>query len=186
MVDSTPIIGWFPVLTLILGYALNSVSEAVRHRRAVEREREARNAETQMKAFERRITFQRATLLDLQDAIMNLMRTSGAMHHKDHMTFKQTGQWQKQLYGEELSDANRLAMARTTMLTVRVRDGKVRELVARLKGYTADALISKTPEKSDAAAYEMSVVFEKLNEQIGELLRELDDKDLPSPNAAPL
>src|SRR5712692_6961303 len=116
---------WFPIVTLLLGYILSSISESVRHRRAVEREREAREAERRDKAFERRVTFQRATLLELQDAIMGLMRTSGAMHHKDIMALNQTGQWQKELFGDELSEANRLAMARTTVLTVRVRDARV-------------------------------------------------------------
>jgi len=121
---------WFPIVTLLLGYILSSISESVRHRRTLEREREAREAERRDKAFERRVTFQRATLLELQDAIMDLMRTSGAMHHQDIMALKRTGQWQKQFYGDELSEAHRLAMARTTVLTVRVRDIRVRELVA--------------------------------------------------------
>lgn len=125
---------WFPIVTLILGYLLKSVSESVQHRRTLGREREGREAERRDKAFERRVTFQRATLLELQEAIMDLMRTTAAMHHRDIMALKQTGQWQKQLYGEELSEANRLAMARTSMLTVRVRDAKVRELIATLKG----------------------------------------------------
>jgi len=121
---------WFPIVTLLLGYILSSISESVRHRRTLEREREAREAERRDKAFERRVTFQRATLLEFQDAIMDLMRTSGAMHHQDIMALKRTGQWQKQFYGDELSEAHRLAMARTTVLTVRVRDIRVRELVA--------------------------------------------------------
>ncbi len=180
---------WFPIVTLILGYVLKSFSESVQHRRALEREREAREAERRDKAFERRVTFQRATLLELQEAIMDLMRTSGAMHHKDLMVLKQTGQWQKQLYGDELSEANRLAMARTTMLTVRVRDTKVRELVARLKDYSWKAFKSGTPDDSDAAALSMANVFENLNERIGELLREMDerdDKELALPKSTPV
>src|SRR5260370_33013473 len=145
----------FLIVTLLLGYILSSISESVRHRRALEREREAREAERRDKAFERRVTFQRATLLDLQDAIMDLMRTSGAMHHKDIMALKQTGEWQKHLYGDELSEANRLAMARTSMLTVRVRDTKVRELIARLKDYSWKTWRSKTPDDSDVAALPM-------------------------------
>ena len=177
--------GWFPVVTLILGYVLNSVSESIRHRRTLQRDREAREAERRDKAFERGVTFQRATLLELQDAIMDLMRTSGVMHHKDLMAFKQTGQWQKQLYGEELSEANRVAMARTTVLRVRVRDATVRELVVRLKGYSFETSKSKTPEDSDTPAYQMAKVFEELNDRIGELLRELDEKDLAPLNSTP-
>src|SRR5260370_11596714 len=145
---------WFPIVTLLLGYILSSISESVRHRRALEREREAREAESRDKAFERRVTFQRATLLELQDAIMGLMRTSGAMHHKDIMALKRTGEWQKQMYGEELSEASGLAMAQTTVLAGRVRDAKVRGLVTRLEDCATDALFGQTSVRTAGVGYE--------------------------------
>ena len=86
-------VGWFPVLTLLLGYAVKAASDWLQHRRTSERERQAREAARQDQLFERRTTFQRQTLLDLQEAVMRLARSSGAMHHQDVMAFRKTGKW---------------------------------------------------------------------------------------------
>src|SRR5260370_41397148 len=99
----------FPIVTLLLGYILSSISESVRHRRALEREREAREAERRDKEFGRRVTFQRGTTLDLQDAVMGLMRTSGGLYHKKIMALEQKGEGQKKLYDGEHNERNRLA-----------------------------------------------------------------------------
>src|SRR6266581_6335804 len=139
-------VGWFPVLTLLLGYAVKAASDWLQHRRTSERERQAREAARLDQLFERRTTFQRQTLLDLQDAVMLLGRTSGAIHHQDVMAFRKTGKWQKQLLDEGLDESARLAGARTSMLAVRVRDQSVRELVAVVKHHGVKASLSASEE----------------------------------------
>src|SRR5256885_15374250 len=86
---------WFPIVTLLLGYILSSISESVRHRRTLEREREAREAERRDKALEPRATFQPATLLEIQDGLIDLKRTSRAHHHQDINALNRTGAKQK-------------------------------------------------------------------------------------------
>ena|ERR1700730_2414078 len=66
---------WFPVLTLLLGYATKSLSEWLEYRRTTRREREAREAVRRDQLFERRTTFQRQTLLDLQETSVQLLRS---------------------------------------------------------------------------------------------------------------
>jgi len=168
-------VGWFPVLTLLLGYAVKAASDWLQHRRTSERERQAREAARQDQLFERRTTFQRQTLLDLQEAVMRLARSSGAMHHQDVMAFRKTGKWQRQLFDEELSENARLANARTSMLAVRVRDESVRSLVAVVKHHSAKAGLSTSEEEGNRELDAMAVEFERLNQRIGEVLRELDD-----------
>jgi hypothetical protein len=73
---------WFPVLTLLLGYATKSLTDWLEHRRNTRREREAREAVRRDQRFERRTSFQRQTLLDLQEASMQLARSVGAIHIK--------------------------------------------------------------------------------------------------------
>jgi hypothetical protein len=45
------------------------------------------------KLFEQRIGFQRQTLLDLQEASMQLARSVAAIHHQDVMAYRSTGKW---------------------------------------------------------------------------------------------
>ena len=107
---------------------------------------------------------------------MQLARTTGAMQHLDKMAYRQTGKWQRQLFPEDLSENHRLANARTAMLTVRVRDESVRNLVQEFKDQCTHATRSATEKESERALMDMGTVFETLNERIGEILRQLDDE----------
>ncbi len=167
-------VGWFPVFTLLLGYAVKTFADWVQHRRTSEREREARQEARQDQLFERRTTFQRQTLLDLQDAMMQLMRTTGEMHHQDLMDFRKTGQWHKQLYPEDVSEDNRLANARTTVLGVRARDESVRGLVAAVKDHAPRAGVGRSKEECEREIDAAMVEFERFNQRVGEVLRELE------------
>jgi hypothetical protein len=171
--------GLFPVLTLLLGYATKSVSEWIQHRRISHRDREAREAARRDHLSERRDSFQRQTLLDLQEAIMQLIRMAGAMHHRDIMAYRQTGKWQKQLFDDELSEGSRLAVAQTSMLSVRVRDDSIRAMVDQVKHHAGNAGMCATEQESVVALSSMGSAFVTLNQRIGEVLRKLDDDPLP-------
>jgi hypothetical protein len=132
MAEAVATSSWLPVATLLIGYLTKSVSEWVQYRRASarermqheytsEREREARDALRRDQLFERRNTFQRQTLLDLQENLTLLGRTIGEMSIHDRRAYRETSEWQKQLYGDDLAERNRVAQARTGMLGVRVR-----------------------------------------------------------------
>lgn len=171
-----PAVGWFPVFTLILGYLTKSVSDWLQHRRTIERDRESRDAARQDQLFERRTTFQRQTLLDLQESLMQLARTTGAMHHHDMMTYRRSSEWQKTLFPEDLNENNRLAVARTSILAVRVQDASVREMVESFKSEPASVTESVSLDESRSAMSRMGSIFEKLNQRIGELLRKIDEE----------
>jgi hypothetical protein len=171
-----PTVGWFPVFTLILGYLTKSGSDWLQHRRTLQRDRETRDATKRDQIFERRTTFQRQTLLDLQETLMQLARTSGAMYHYDMMSYRKSQEWQKALFPDELSENNRLAVARTSMLSVRVRDASVREMVEAFKKEASAIGQSANPDEAQGALTRMSSVFETLNNRIGELLRQIDEE----------
>jgi hypothetical protein len=171
-----PAIGWFPVFTLILGYLTKSVSDWLLHRRTLERDRETRDAARRDQLFERGTTFQRQTLLDLQETLMQLGRTTGAMYHHDMMEYRKMQQWHRSLFPSELSENNRLSVARTSMLAVRVRDASVREMVDTFKNEANAVIDSGSPDSAEAGMRRMMETFEKTNQRIGELLRQIDDE----------
>jgi hypothetical protein len=165
---------WFPVMTLLIGYGTKSFSDWLQDKRNIAREREAREAARQDQRYERRTNFQRQTLLDLQEASMQLARATGAAHHQDEMAYRTTGKWQKQLLPSDLDEGYRLAQTLTSMLSVRVRDDSVRQLVKNLKTHSTEAMISANQDDSGRAMTNMASVHEELHERIGELLREID------------
>ena len=61
------------------------------------------------------------------------------------------------------------------MLGARVRDDTIRELIDKLKTASEEAIGSPTLKDSERAVISMAVVFDELNQRIGEVLRKLDD-----------
>lgn len=106
----------------ILTTAAAVVTEYVRGRREFRLDREKR-------ADDRRLahdTFQRETLIRLQDALVAWTRVEQEQHMSDVRTFRETGKWGHALAGEELSarelDANRTL----SLLRSRVDDEDLR------------------------------------------------------------
>jgi hypothetical protein len=165
---------YLPIITLLIGYATKAVSDWLDFRRLSEREREAREESRRDRLFERHNTFQRQTLLDLQEALMQLTRSSAAINHQDVMAYRKTGKWQKQLLGDDLSEGNRVVIARVSMLSVRVRDKALRDLVRDLKDDCAKLGLCESEAESRSVMKGVLELFAIVNEQIGQILRDID------------
>jgi hypothetical protein len=172
-----PEISWFPVLTLLLGFATKTLTDWLEHRRNTSREREAREAVRRDQLFERRTTFQRQTLLDLQEAAMQATRFTSMIHQHDKRAYRSTGERNKERLPDDVDEGSRLAHARTGMLGARVRDDSIRELIEKLQTHYQEVVLSKTREDSDSAMNETLLVFYQLNQRTGEVFRKLDDAD---------
>jgi hypothetical protein len=166
---------WFPVVTLLIGIGTTSLTDWIKYRRDVTRERESREATRKEQRFERRVTFQRQTLLELQEACVNLARATGASHHKDGMAFRETGKWQKQLLPEDLDEEYRLCQVRVQTLSVRVRDDDIRKLAKELRENSAAVVVSSNERDGGRAMASMTATHQLLNERVGVILREIDD-----------
>jgi len=179
---------WFPVATMILGFALSAVGEFLRDGRTskrdeviakatLAREREARQEARRAQLFEGRGKFQRETLLTLQDAVVKLTRAAGQMHHLDCMESRKTGKWGGQLFPEEVSN-NALEFSVSVMVFAsRVRDNEVRQMAETFRNRANMVGICKTEETSSDALNEMGKILEPLHARIGELLRQMDDDE---------
>jgi hypothetical protein len=66
---------WLPLVTFILGLAGAQITEMFRDRRTSDRERQAHDRERQVRQGE----LQRATLLDLQDALLELFKRTNEL-----------------------------------------------------------------------------------------------------------
>ncbi|HEU0085030.1 MAG TPA: hypothetical protein VFQ87_19440 [Bradyrhizobium sp.] len=172
---------WFlTVVSLVAGYGLKSITDLVQHKWNVEKEREARKAARQDQRFQRRSAFQRETLLALQDACMDLGRATAQANSLNLAEFRASKTWNRRRLPDDLDESHRLAQARTQLLLVRVRDASVRQLAANLRELSAETLLGRSADDSEHALASMGLVFESLNNRIGELLREIDDDDAPA------
>jgi hypothetical protein len=168
---------WFPVVTLLVGFLASSAIEWFRDRRTLKREREARESMRREKRADRRGDFQRETLLALQDSLLELGRSNGEIYHLDLIAYHRTGEFVRQRISEELNERNRLANGRTSVLTSRVRDVAVREMIQTFSDYANVETMSRDLDEAREAANLGIRLFVKINERIGELLRKLDDDE---------
>jgi len=125
----------------------------------------------------RRSDFQRETLLNLQDAIQQLARAAGRMHHLDEMEYRKSGNWGGYLFPEDLDNAAGEAGVKTLTLMVRVRDDGIRELMKTFRDHANRLGICRSKEESRQAADGMAAAIEPLQERIGMMLRKLDDDE---------
>jgi predicted component of type VI protein secretion system len=161
-------------VTLVGGYAGALLTEAVRDKRAAEREERARASQREHVVADRRADFQRETLLALQDAISRLVRCAGETAHHDLMASRQRGQWTKAPVGEDLNQRFFTAMVDTNTYVVRVLDEQVRELVTELRDrITTVAVAASSQSEANHALNEVTDLFVAVNGRIGELLRTL-------------
>lgn len=84
-----------PALSVLAGGLLTMLASWAADRRLSERERENRREDRKDRLAMRRNDFQRESLLALQAASQELLRTTGASLHQDILAYRSTGKWQK-------------------------------------------------------------------------------------------
>jgi len=141
------------------------------------KEREARLSTRHDQRIASRIAFQRDTLLQLQDAVQKLARATGQMHHLDEMAFRKTNVWRKEQLPDELDQGYFVAQTQTSMLSSRVRDDRVRQLVSQLKTASTDVVLAPNETAASHGLRSLMTVNEELHSRIGELIRTIDDDD---------
>lgn len=168
---------WFPVVTLVLGLVLKSVFDALTDRRTARREREARQEQRQDAFRLRRIEFQRASLLELQEAIQQLARFTGQSNHEYVMAYRTSGTWRKQPLTEEADQGFLRAQTSVGLLRVRIRDQEVRQLAEQFSKVCVDVVVSTSETAADHALRQITNAITELHERIGAILRNLDDDE---------
>lgn len=158
-----------PVMALVGGWAMALVVENRRHDRERKLAKGARGAERDV----RWATFQRETLIDLQDAVQRYMRAHGAIMHRDIMTSREAGEWTPGLAGEEWSQQAFDAGVELTMLGPRVDDDEVRRLVEQMKTTVGPIAVGVTgsEEASHEVMNEALDLLQRFHALTGELLR---------------
>ena len=140
---------WLPLATLVLGWAGSQVTEVLRDRRIATQERLARRAE-----------LQRTTLLELQDALLELLRGAAGTEFI-MLTDLEDEEQRKQIAQANVKVA--VARGRVELLISRVDDDRVRELA------TALASVNLRVGEEDP---DLERPFSVAVARIGELLRE--------------
>ena len=156
-----------PLITLIIGWGLSQLGVVFSN---IREEKTRKLARTE-KLEDQRVSFQRQTLLELQEALSLLARATGRIHHEDMITYRKTGLWQKHHITEEWNQKEYEANVRTNVLMVRVADEELRKRVEKMRMITGHITISKTPEEAEQSFVEAIQIWDEVNDHLGRVLR---------------
>lgn len=115
--------------------------------------------------------FQRDTLLELQDALHDLMRLIVRGNIEDQTAFRQSGTWGKQPLTAEVNEGQRLANRRFAILVERVANDALRTDLKDIQGLLSQISLARTANESQSALHNLSVRATQVLEHLGTVLR---------------
>ncbi|MEA1651056.1 hypothetical protein UAJ10_18780 [Nitrospirillum sp. BR 11164] len=168
---------WFPIVTLIIGTFLKYFLDILNEKRTSRREKEIRKEQRLDTMNLRRSEFQRATLLQLQDATHSVTRNTIRSHIFYIDKYKTTGRWQEDNVPSDIDEGFRKAQQEVFIYTSRVRDDEIRHFASSLTELASKAVSSRTPNEGSSTIKEIYNISQTLNEKIGLALRNLEQEE---------
>ena len=116
-------------------------------------------------------SFQRQTLLELQEAIHDALRLVSQAHIEDREAHRATKEWGKNMLSDEVNEGIRLAQRRVAILVERVSDDDLRAKVKALMASTAPLLLARNEQESHYYLGKTTTDAETVFEGLGTVLR---------------
>lgn len=180
MSDSIPV--WAAITLPLVGFAAALATELLRGSQTLKRDREARRENTISERKNARDSFERETLIELQESIAALMRNTGAIFHETEIEFATYGTWGRQQLPEKIGGESSVSLVRDFQkLRVRILDDELRQLAGKWWEIGSQSTIGAMREEPDDQARQRATdawrtcvaIHEQLNEKLGERLRTL-------------
>lgn len=168
---------WFPVVSVLIGFAGKGVLDYFTDARRAKAEDAARREARADAASLRKITFQRETLTELQFLLEDLGRFAARAVYEDAMAFRESGDWKKNRLSETLNEDLRRTQSRVMILGSRVHDDGLRDRFRGFRNGVASVLMASTQEHAEGSLSKLSDDAIVLHDQIGCLLRTLDEQE---------
>jgi hypothetical protein len=178
-----------PAAAVIVGGAFTIAGGVLREQFTSRREREARTSERELaqeaRAAERelvRAAFQRETLLELQDAILRLVRNTTQLNHHHRQVYAENGTYARQFDPPDLSDESRLATAAVTRLRQRVLEDGLRQRVRDVQELCTQITMppqvtgetdAQAADRAGAQSIRLVHEYAELEDHLGHVLRSL-------------
>lgn len=173
---------WVVLALPFSGYLAAAATEYLRGKQMLVREREGRREAREAARQDARDTFERDTLIELQDAISALMRNVGQIHFQNEVEYRQSGLWGRKLLPDEIGSEPQASRAHNfDRLRVRALDEDVRRLCEQWWSSAARSMVPALQGEDDEEArlraiaewQRTSAIFPEVMERIGSRLREL-------------
>jgi hypothetical protein len=165
------------VILPLVGVAIGAIAALygsyLQHTWAWKRDQQGRIESRSAELAAARSRFQHQTLVELQDALMQLARATGKAHVQDLMNFQQSGIWQRELIDDETSEKHGNYTRQVIVLVSRVENDEVRRIALEVKSDLHSALSSESVDASQNFMANMDSKLNELNRVVGIQLQQL-------------
>lgn len=158
---------------VLLGSATTAVLTVYRERLLSTREREARKQQRQQDLEDQRNTFQRQSLLALQDAVSDLLKA--LFNEQDRMLeeIQRTGEWPARHWETPTAIGWEDADLRLQVFRARVFDEKLRDLAHKIHKAAEDSVWASSPDKARDLSPHIKDEYKRFNDLVANRLAEL-------------
>jgi hypothetical protein len=166
---------WLPLATAAGGYAIKAIDDWRKERREDRRADRQRQHELDDERRHREEDLQRATLLELQEALHELLVVANRSISERRDAAHTAGRtWENASATPETIAREQALMGRVYVLQARVKDERVRELTQGITAVIASprAMMAGEQEARATIARGAGEAFEAFNMEVGRLLRE--------------
>lgn len=115
--------------------------------------------------------FQRETLLELQEAIHDVMRLVNRAYIEDCESFRAGTVWHRAMLSNELDESIRLTMRKVSILRERVVDDSNRRMIKALMTIASQAILAKNEQEARFHLEHLSTEADQVFEVLGSALR---------------
>jgi hypothetical protein len=170
------------MLLAIASYAAAVITELIRGHQNLKRDREARREMRQAECEAARDSFERDTLIQLQDTMGSLMRNFAKVVHANELEYRNSGTWGRRMLPEDVGGEMSGALARDFhRFSVRVLDDSLRERIKEWSAIGAQSTIGAMRDEADVDACERAraawgtcqALYTEVAEMVGQRLRTL-------------
>jgi hypothetical protein len=151
----------------IVGASASVLTTSINSRNAVQ----LHKANNDLDRAERARAFQRETLLGTQEVLQASMRLMARAHIADTEAFRLTGQWGRNMLGDDLNESILLANQKMTALVERISDDSLRNTLKDLHGEISSVSQSDSRDEANIAFYQVGPAFQDAMTQLGTALR---------------
>lgn len=155
------------IVGAIIGASASILTTIINGRKSVQLQKERDNFER----LERSREFQRNTLLELQDSLLQNLRLIARAHLEDLASYRQNDGVRNNLLSAELNQDIMLSNRKNAILTERISDDELRNNLKKLRQDMNDVLLAKSENESLNKLQIVSSNFEKFMEELGVVLR---------------
>jgi hypothetical protein len=163
----------YQLIGTALGGALSIAGGFLAQWMTTGREREGRRIDAEENRKRQRAEFQVKTLLEVQEVAWKILDAGLATLALSSRMPGMPQSPQRVQTQMEHFESWKNAVTRQIILTARVDDSQVRELLTRLRSQANDIMRLSSTADSNAASQNLRDTFESVNDRIGTLLREL-------------